>query len=86
MTDLGIELRSYPAAKWASTTVEGKGYDAAVAAGFWRLFKVSVCLGGGLGGEGRERPLPPPPLPAVVPPSSSCAAAARAARSAGVGN
>ncbi|KIY95363.1 Heme-binding protein 2 [Monoraphidium neglectum] len=26
-------------AKWVTTTVEGKSYDASVATGFWRLFK-----------------------------------------------
>lgn len=35
----GIELRAYPAAAWVSTRVEGKSYDGAVAAGFWKLFK-----------------------------------------------
>ncbi|GBF95219.1 hypothetical protein Rsub_07934 [Raphidocelis subcapitata] len=39
LTDLGIELRRYPAAKWASTKIEGSSYDKAVATGFWRLFK-----------------------------------------------
>lgn len=39
LTDLGVELRRYPAAKWASTVVEGVGYDKAVATAFWRLFK-----------------------------------------------
>ncbi|KAI8463957.1 MAG: SOUL-domain-containing protein [Monoraphidium minutum] len=39
MTDIGIEHRQYPVAKWVTTVVEGKSYDSAVAAGFWRLFK-----------------------------------------------
>lgn len=39
MTDLGIELRSYPAAKWVSTSVDSKNYDTSVATSFWRLFK-----------------------------------------------
>lgn len=39
ITDLGIEHRKYPAAKWVSTVVDSKSYDASVATGFWRLFK-----------------------------------------------
>jgi hypothetical protein len=44
LTDLGIELRRYPAAKWVSTNIEGASYDKAVATGFW-------CARPGGGGE-----------------------------------
>lgn len=38
-TTSDYEVRQYSAGKWASTVIEGYGYDKAVKTAFWRLFK-----------------------------------------------